>query len=51
MAILTMGERPDPGLNVAVAERLLAERAFDPTGNGIPKPNHGSEQDDCQYEK
>jgi len=38
-------------LSVAVAERLLAKRAFDTAGNRVAEPDHGSEQQDGKGEQ
>lgn len=50
MAILAMGAGSDPGLGVAVAHLLFAQRAVDSTGNGVTDPDDGSEQDDRKGE-
>ena len=51
MAILAVGKRPNPELGVAVAHLLFAERAFDATGDCIPKPDDGSEKQNGKGEK
>ena len=49
MGILAMGEGPGPNRvksEVAVAQRLLAERAFDATSDHVTEPDDPTQQDD-----
>ena len=51
MVVLAVGPAPEPELGVAVAHLLFAQRAFDATGDSIPKPHDGSEKQDGKGEK
>ena len=46
MAVLAVGAGSGPDLGVAVSQWLLAERALNSAGNGVAKPDHGTQQND-----